>query len=193
MSMLIATCGPTGIGKTHQMQRLMHLDVRRFTSVLSVTTRPRRDTEDGLWYRFVTREELAAFDAADIFSQTELRGEQYVLLRSEIQKAMERAPIAFMAIVPEIILKMRQENIPHSLVNCHVGDEAGYVERLKKRGFEGELLEQEKKTGIQFLFPSQDAAWPQKDISLGIDASDDERFDAAVRELAGPLFPQSLR
>ncbi|MEO5927153.1 MAG: hypothetical protein ABIO72_00595 [Patescibacteria group bacterium] len=193
MSMFIVTAGPTGIGKTHQMQRLITRDSRRFTAVLSVTTRPRRDAEDGYWYRFVTRDELAALDPADVISNIEFRGERYVLLRSEIQKALERAPIAFMAIVTPVILLMREQKIPHSVICCRIGDEAGYESRLKKRGYEGEKFEQEKTSGIEFAYPPADPAWPQEDIALGIDASDDDRFNEAVKKLAGPLFPAELR
>jgi guanylate kinase len=193
MSIFIATCGPTGIGKTYLMQRLIARDPRRFTPVLSVTTRARRDAEDGFWYRFITREELSSFDPADVLSNVEFRGEQYVLLRSEIAKAMERAPIAFMAIVTPVILLLRREGVPHALVSCTVGDEAGYEARLKKRGFDGEALQSEKRAGIEFVYPPEDPAWPQRRVALGIDATDEDRFTAAVRELAGPLFPAELR
>ena len=158
MSIFIATCGPTGIGKTYQMQRLIQRDPKRYAPVLSVTTRARRNEEDGLWYRFVTHEEIASFDSADILSNVEFRGERYLLLRSEIAKALDRAPIAFMAIVTPVILLMRRENIAHSVVNCRVGDPAGYEARLKKRGFDGEPLEREKKTGIEFVYPPVDPA-----------------------------------
>ncbi|MFA5935539.1 MAG: hypothetical protein WC787_01630 [Patescibacteria group bacterium] len=193
MSMLIVTCGPTGIGKTHQMQRLINRDQRRFAPVLSVTTRQRRDAEDGVWYRFITREELASFDPADVLSNVEFSGERYVLLRSEIQKALEHAPIAFMAIVPSVILLMREQKVPHSLIRCRVGDPTGYEERLVKRGFTGDKLAKEKATGVGYEYPVSDAAWPEQDVMLGIDATDDERFDDAVRALAGPLFPHELR
>jgi guanylate kinase len=193
MSIFIVTCGPTGIGKTYQMQRLIQRDPRRFTPVLSVTTRARRDAEDGVWYRFVTHEEIATLNPADILSNIEFRGERYLLLRSEITKALARAPIAFMAIVTPVIMLMRRENVAHSLVNCRIGDPAGYEVRLKKRGFEGEALEREKKAGIEFAYPPVDPAWPTVDVQLGVDGADDERFTDAVRALAGPLFPAELR
>lgn len=191
--MFIATSGPTGIGKTHQMQRLITRDPRRFTAVLSVTTRPRRDAEDGFWYRFVTRDELAALDPADVLSNVEFRGERYVLLHSEIKKALERAPIAFMAIVTPVLMLMREKGIQHSTICCRVGDEAGYVERLQKRGYDGDALAAEKAAGLNFGYPPVDPAWPQLDVALGIDETDDERFNDAVRQLAGPLFPAELR
>jgi guanylate kinase len=193
MSIFIATCGPTGIGKTYQMQRLISRDPRRFTPVLSVTTRARRDAEDGLWYRFVTHEEIASFDPADILSNVDVRGERYLLLRSEITNALDRAPIAFMAIVTPVILLLRREGIPHSLISCKVGDLAGYEARLKKRGYEGEELEAEKNEGTAFAYPPVDPAWPHRDVELGIDDTDEERFTSAVRELAGLLFPTVLR
>lgn len=191
--MFIATSGPTGIGKTHQMQRLITRDPRRFTAVLSVTTRPRRDAEDGFWYRFVTRDELAALDPADVLSNVEFRGERYVLLHSEIKKALERAPIAFMAIVTPVILLMREKGIPHSTICCRIGDEAGYEARLKKRGYEGDAFTKERASGLEFGYPPVDPAWPQLDVALGVDDADDERFNEAVRKLAGPLFPAELR
>lgn len=193
MSMFVAISGPTGIGKTYQMQRLISRDPRRFTPVLSVTTRAHREAEDGLWYRFVSHDEIASFDPADILSNVEFRGERYILLHSEIQKALERAPIAFMAIVTPVILRMREMQIPHVLIRCRVGDPAGYEERLKKRGYVDDALAREKEAGTNYVYPSSNPAWPEQDVSLGIDAKDDERFDAAVRALAGPLFPQELR
>ncbi|MBI4139289.1 hypothetical protein HY479_04040 [Candidatus Uhrbacteria bacterium] len=190
MPLLIATCGPTAIGKTHQMHRLIASDHRRFAAVLSVTTRQRRSAEDGEWYRLVTRESLASLDANDVVSNVEFRGERYVLLRSEIEKALARAPIAFMAIVPSVILLMRERNIPHACINCRVGNFDGYVERLKRRGFSGEALEAERQTARAFAYPPADPAWPQVDVEFGSDADDDARFTDAVRALSGKLFPQ---
>lgn len=190
MSLFIATCGPTGIGKTFQMQRLINSDRRRFTAVLSVTTRPRRGPEDGERYRFVSHDDLAHLDSSDVISDVVFRDERYVLLRSEIDKALARAPIAFMAIVPSVIMLLRSQSVQHSLVCCCVDDPKGYEERLKRRGFSGEAFEKEKADSLSFGYPTLDPAWPQQDVRLGSDKGDGERFDAVVASLAGKLFPR---
>ncbi|MBU0540500.1 hypothetical protein KKF59_03290 [Patescibacteria group bacterium] len=191
--MFLATCGPTAIGKTYQMQRLIKLDARRFAPVLSVTTRQRRNLEDGSWYGFVSSEALAGFDPADVISDVTFRGEHYLLLKSEIEKALKRAPIAFMAIVPPVILLMREKGIAHSLINCHVGDAEVYAGRLSARGYKGDDLAREKAAGMAFVYPPQHPDWPQADIKLcASPEKDNEEFSKTVIHLAGDLLPESL-
>lgn len=191
MPLLIVTCGPTGVGKTTQMQRLINRDRRRFAAVMSVTTRQRRSAEDGEWYRFVTREMAGAFDPNDVISKITYHDELYVLLKSEIEKALAAAPIAFMALVPDTVMLMRARGIAHALVCCRVGDEAGYESRLRRRGYGGDALAAAKAEARAFAYPPPDPLWPQKDALLGSDAEDDGRFTAAVKDLAGNLFPRS--
>ncbi len=183
--MFIATCGPTSIGKTYQMQRLIQSQPETYTSVLSVTTRARRGTEDDRWYAFVTRDSLANLDQTDVVSDVTFRDERYVLLRSEIHAALQRAPVAFMAIVPTVIMKMRVQQISHVLVNCRVGDWSGYRERLEKRGYHGEALEREIDQARSFSYPANDPAWASLDLELGSDANDDHRFQAAIDGIMG--------
>ncbi|MCR4278446.1 MAG: hypothetical protein NUV81_00900, partial [bacterium] len=130
MSLLIATCGPTAIGKTTQMQHLIDTYPETFTVVLSVTTRPQRDADDDRWYRFISRSEADRMETTDIITKIEFRGEIYFILRSEMDLALQRKPIALMAILPDVILEMRKRWIPHSLVCCKIGDEDGYRSRL---------------------------------------------------------------
>jgi guanylate kinase len=193
MSIFIVTCGPSAVGKTYQMQKLINRDRRRFTPVLSVTTRQRRGPEDGEWYKFVTRESLADLDPKDVISDVEYRGEHYILLRSEIDKALERAPIAFMAIVPSVISILRQQDIKHVLINCKISDQAAYARRLKARGFKDAEIAKEIADGIGFEYPAADPVWPMADVELGSDTSDDEKFIAVVASLSGNLFPKVLR
>lgn len=193
MSLFLATCGPTAVGKTFQMHRLIKLDPRRFSPVLSVTTRTQRNSENGLWYRFVSFEALAGFDQADVISDVTFRGEHYLLLKSEIDKALQRAPIAFMAIVPSVIMLMREKGIAHSLINCHVDDEAVYAKRLSERGYNGDGLTKEIDTAKAFAYPPKYSDWPQADIRLCINPEkDDEEFSKTVASFAGSLFPESL-
>ncbi len=185
MSIFIATCGPTGIGKTYQMQRLIQSQPETYTSVLSMTTRVRRGAEDDQWYAFVARTSLANLDQTDIVSDVTFRDERYVLLRSEIRAALLRAPVAFMAIVPTVIMKMRTQQIPHVLVNCRVGDWSGYRERLERRGYHGDALERELAQAQAFLYPAFDPAWPSIDSNLGSDADDDRRFQGVIDGIMG--------
>ena len=168
------------------MRRLMMAHPETFGSVLSITTRPRRGMEDDRWYRFVTREEIASFDPADVLSMMEFRGEHYVTLKSEIERAYATAPVVLMAIVPTVILRMRELNVPHVLINCRVGDRDGYARRLGERGFTGEKLSQEIETGMSFPFPSAHPVWPSVDVALGF-SDDDARFDDAVCSLLPDL------
>lgn len=193
MPLLIVTCGPAGVGKTTQMQNLINRDRRRFAAVLSVTTRQRRNADDGEWYRFVDHETAKGFDPNDVISDITYHDEQYVLLKSEIDKALATAPIAFMALVPDTILRLRTLGIPHAVINCKVGDEAGYDARLRKRGFDGDAISKAKAEAASFAYPPADPAWPQADAMLGSDVKDAETFTEIVRGFAGNLFPQSLQ
>ncbi|MFH1077842.1 MAG: hypothetical protein V1745_00990 [Patescibacteria group bacterium] len=192
MSILIVTCGPAGIGKTTQMQKLIERDRRRFGAVMSVTTRQRRSAEDGEWYRFVSRETADAFDPADVISKLTYHNELYVLLKSEIDKALTSVPIVFMALEPDAVVLLRSNAIRHALVCCKVGDMAKLEERLQKRGFAGDDLAREKAEAEAYPYPPQDSSWPQADAVLGSDAGDETAFLAAVKTLAGNLFPHSL-
>lgn len=191
MSCFVATCGPTGVGKTYQMQRMLQADPARYTAVLSVTTRARRGSEDDRWYRFVTRDELTTFAPEDILSDMEFRGERYLLLQSDIDQALSRAPIALMAIVPSVILRMRKNQVPHGVLNCRVGNRANYEARLRRRGYVDEALNREVEIGMAFAFPPSDPVWPQTDVFLGSDADDDVRCDAALTELVTKILPLS--
>jgi guanylate kinase len=192
MSLLIVTCGPAGVGKTTQMQRLIERDRRRFGAVMSVTTRQRRSAEDGEWYRFVSRETADAFNPSDVISKITYHDEHYVLLKSEIDKALAAVPIALVALVPATILRLRSLDIPHAVICCKIGDDEGYESRLRRRGFEGDALAAAKAEALTVAYPPADPTWPQKDVLLGSDAEDDDRFMAAVKDLAGNLFPHSL-
>ena len=185
MSIFIATCGPTGIGKTYQMQRLIAAQPEMYASVLSVTTRARRGAEDDRWYTFVSRNSLANLDQADVVSDVTFRDERYVLLRSEIRAALLRAPVVFMAIVPTVIMKMRTQQIPHVLVNCRVGDWSGYRERLEKRGYHGDALERELAQTRAFLYPANDLTWPSIDLELGSNVDDNRRFQEVIDGIMG--------
>ncbi len=191
MSLFLATCGPTAIGKTTQMQRLLRAYPQTFTTVLSVTTREQRDADDALWYRFISRAEADRIEVEDILTKNEFRGELYFTLRSEVEAANVRKPIAFMAIRTNILLRMRELHIPHSVLCCRVGDEGVYRKRLALRGYAGDELERQCKEGMEFEYPKKVEGWPQVDVLLGSDEEDDSRFDFAVSQLAPTLFDAS--
>lgn len=192
MSIFLATCGPTGIGKTYQMQRLLQARPELFTSMRSVTTRPTRGSEDDAWYRCITREQAATIDPADILTDMQFRDERYLTLRSELDQALTRAPIVFMAIVPWIIKLLREKQFPHSVICCRVGDEQEYERRLRTRGYLDERLQPELQGGLGFDYPAREDGWPQEDVFLG-SPDDDARFDAVVVKLSGGLFvPSSI-
>lgn len=192
MPLFLATCGPSAVGKTTQMQRLLKNYPQTFTTVLSVTTRPQRESSDDLWYHFVNRSEIAHLDPGDVLTTTEYRGEQYVLLRSEVDAALRRAPIALMAIRPDVILKLREMKVMHSLICCKVGDDTVYRGRLVKRGYTGDGLEKQFRESGVFPFPPEMPGWPQADVFLGSDDEDGSRFDMVASQLSGRLFQPAL-
>ncbi len=161
------------------------------TAVRSVTTRSSRGPEDERWYRFVTRQEIESMDLENALGDFEFRQERYVLFRSEIERALARAPIACMAIVPSVIYTLREHGIPHALINFKIGDAERYTARLQQRGYAGEKLVQEVQASLHFNYPLTDPRYPQRDLYLGqSDKQDDQDFVAAVHELAGPVFPE---
>lgn len=190
MSTFIVINGPTGIGKTTQMQRVIDEDPKRFTAVRSVTTRARRGAADDLWYRFISREEKSSFDASDIISDVEFRGESYLLLQSEIEAALRRAPMAFMAVMTPVVKILCERGIPHVLLRIRVSDREIYMKRLHARGYDGATLDREIANGLAFDYAPDDPRWPSADVSLGSDAEDAVRFDAALTTLMPGLFDE---
>lgn len=188
MSHFVLTCGPTGVGKTHQMQRLLQAQPQRFSAFRSVTTRQRRPSEDDTWYRFISEDEFDHLDPSDIISSMSFRDKRYATLRSEIDQAFRRAPIVFAAIVPWVVDVMREKKIPHILLNCRVGDIEMYRKRLRERGYEGQALEDEIIKGCSFLYPEDHPAWPSVDVFLGYE-DDAQRFDQALHHLLPELLP----
>lgn len=188
MSVFIVINGPTGIGKTTQMQRVIDTRPDLCTAVRSVTTRARRGPDDDIWYRFVTREEKGRFDPDDVVSDVEFRGESYVLLRSEIDAALQRAPVAFMAVMTPVIAMLRERGIPLVLLRMRVADRAAYADRLQRRGYDGIALEREIENGLAFAYAPDDPSGVSADVWLGSDTEDDARVDAALERLVPDLF-----
>jgi guanylate kinase len=84
----IVISGPSGVGKTTLVDRLLESD-RSLRESISTTTRPPRDgEEEGAHYFFVSREDFETMKDADLVEWAEVHGELYGTPREFIEREL---------------------------------------------------------------------------------------------------------
>ncbi len=74
---LIVVSGPSGVGKTTLVERLLAADPRVRRSISATTRAPRAGEIEGKDYFFVTRERFESMKASDLVEWAEVHGETY--------------------------------------------------------------------------------------------------------------------
>ena len=115
---LVIISGPSGVGKDtiiEAMQRRSPPHPRHF--VITVTTRPRRETEiDGVHYHFVSIDDYKRLEAADgLLEASEVHGNWYGTPRDQVQSALMSGRDAILKIDVQGAHKVR-DKVPDALL-----------------------------------------------------------------------------
>ena len=89
MSTVFVVSGPSGVGKSTLLRRVIDADPRLRFSVSHTTRAPRQGERDGLDYYFVRREDFLRLVGEGAFLEhAEYQGNLYGTSRAEVEKAM---------------------------------------------------------------------------------------------------------
>lgn len=139
---LVVLSGPSGVGKSTIVRRVIERFPTRLRLSISATTRPPRPGErDGVDYYFLSPDEFARrrhagefLECFEVFG----RGHWYGTLRSEVTPSGQDPKWVILDIDVDGAAKVRQL-VPHTLsIFLHPGSEAELERRLRARGTESE-------------------------------------------------------
>jgi len=89
--MLIVITGPSGVGKTTIIRRLLKADAGLKYSVSLTTRKPRYNERDGIDYKFISHEEFQkAIDNGEFVEWSEVYGEYYGRLKRDLEGLMRK-------------------------------------------------------------------------------------------------------
>lgn len=134
--------GPSGVGKTTIVERLLQCAPVPLMKAVSATTRPPRVGEvDGDSYYFLTQEEFdRRRDAGEFLEYAEVHhsGYWYGTLWSELERAQQAGAWAFLEIDVQGALTVKQDYPQSVSVFLVVPSVEDYERRLRSRGTESE-------------------------------------------------------
>lgn len=134
--------GPSGVGKTTIVERLLKRAPVPLMKAVSATTRPPRIGEvEGDSYYFLSQDEFDRRREADAFlecAEVHHSGFWYGTLRSELERAQESGAWAFLEIDVQGALAVKQEYPRAVSVFLVVPSVEDYERRLRSRGTESE-------------------------------------------------------
>lgn len=148
--------GPSGVGKTTIVKRLLELSPVPLMKAISATTRPMRVGEvSGQSYYFMTQQEFDRrrennefLECAEVHSS----GYWYGTLRSELERARKAGAWSFLEIDVQGALAVKREYPDAVSVFLVVPSVEGYERRLRARGTESEeVIQRRLKTAEEEL------------------------------------------
>ena len=132
--LLVVISGPSGVGKDSTIQRMKELNLP-FYFVITVTTRPRRESEThGVDYFFVSHDEFAAMIEKDeLLEYAYVYNDYKGIPKSQVRQAMASGKDVVMRLDVQGAATVRKLCPDAVLIFLTTRDEDELVERLKQR------------------------------------------------------------
>jgi guanylate kinase len=148
---LLIVSGPSGVGKSTVLDRVLAAEGPRLRLSVSATTRkPRAHEVDGRHYHFWTREQFEREVAADEFLEhAEVFGNYYGTLRLEVQPYREQGIGVVLDIDVQGAAQVRSRCPDAVSIFLRAPSLEVYEQRLRKRGTEAEAAIQRRLEGAR--------------------------------------------
>jgi guanylate kinase len=150
-SPLIILSGPSGVGKSTVIDRLLAAGTPRLHLSVSATTRPqRRGESDGVSYHFWSRERFDKEVAAGAFLEhAEVFGNGYGTLRSEVEPFREQGIGVILDIDVQGASQVRLRCPDAVSIFLRASSLEAYEQRLRRRGTDTEAAIQRRLAGAR--------------------------------------------
>jgi guanylate kinase len=176
VSTVFVVSGPSGVGKSTLLRRVLEADPRLRFSVSHTTRAPRQGERDGIDYHFVDRETFRRLVAENAFLEhAEYQGNLYGTSRAEVEKAM-RGGYDLILEVEVQGARQLQRSLPEAVrIFIEPASPGVLEERLRARNTESEaVLRRRLETALEELPYANECQYRIRNDAL----------DKAVAELA---------
>ena len=148
---LIILSGPSGVGKSTVIHRLLAAGKPRLRLSVSATTRPRRGQEqDGVDYHFWTRDRFEqALTAGEFLEHAEVFGNYYGTLKQEVKPYLDQGIGVVLDIDVQGAAQVRAKCSEAVTIFLHAPSLATYERRLRARGTDSEAAIQRRLEGAR--------------------------------------------
>jgi len=136
----LVLCGPSGVGKSTLLKKMLEVYKQYFGFSVSHTTRqPRPGEEDGKAYHFVTKESMqAAIDQGEFIEHAVFAGNMYGTSKAAVEAVRSKGLICILDIDVQGVKSIKKTDLKSNYVFVKPPCLEVLEERLKDRGTETE-------------------------------------------------------
>jgi guanylate kinase len=152
-SLPVVICGPSGVGKSTLIRRLLKEFPKKFYLAVSHTTRaPRKGEKDGVDYHFVTQEE---FEKIDFLEHASFAGNSYGTAKGELNRDL----VVILDLNIDGVVSIEREGISAIFMLILPPSNTELKARLKKRGTSPECIEKRMKEATRLENECERVNW----------------------------------